>query len=284
MPVVRVTGWEGDDILGTVAGARRGAGLPRRCSSRAIRTPTSWPASSRAWSPRSKGITDVAIYGPAEVRGALRRDARAVHRLPGPEGRQLRQHPRRAGRGRQDARRSCCSAYGSLEGIYEHIDELQGQAEGAHRRTTATRRLPAARWRPSCATWTSRLTLEARGVSGVRARQAVTEAFSEVSLQCAPDARAQAGGRGPRARRSRHRGRPGRCTAKRPTKLVDAAVESGEQVGVAFVDAEQESLFGGGSVAGGVRFARGLRRVRRRRGVLAACAPGRAAVTSPRSM
>ena len=31
-------------------------------------------------------------------------------------------------------------------------------------------------------------------------------------------------------------------------KLVDAVLESGEQVGVAIVDPEQESLFGGGSV------------------------------------
>ena len=39
-----VKGWEGDDILGTVARARRAAGLRDAAGDRATRTPTSWPS------------------------------------------------------------------------------------------------------------------------------------------------------------------------------------------------------------------------------------------------
>ena len=129
----------------------------------------------------SKGITDVAIYGPGEVRERYGVDACAVPRFPGAEGRQRpTTSPACPGVGDKTAAK-LLGAYGSLEGIYEHIDELRRQAEGAHRRTTATRRSPAARWRPSCATSISRSDLEGAAFPSFDARRRVTEAFSEVS-------------------------------------------------------------------------------------------------------
>ncbi len=131
IPVVKVPGWEGDDILGTIAARDEALGYETllvtgdkdayQLASELTRIVTT-----------KKGITDVTINGPAEVEERYGVTPGPVHRLPGAYGRQLRQHPRRA-RHRAEDRHEASADLRVDGGHLRARGGAQGQAEGEHR-------------------------------------------------------------------------------------------------------------------------------------------------------
>ena len=132
VPVIRVKGWEGDDVLGTVSARDEELGYETLLVSGdkdvyQLVTDRTHVVTTK------KGITDVAIYGPTEVEKRYG-DARAVPRLLGPEGRFVRQHSRRARHWRQDRR----EASAELRQHRRHLRQprqAQGQAAAKPYRT-----------------------------------------------------------------------------------------------------------------------------------------------------
>ena len=96
----------------------------------------------------------MAIYGPAEVeeRYGVRPD-QFIDFL-GLKGDSSDNIPGVPGIGDKGAAK-LLQAYGSLEGIYEHVDELKGKQK---ERIVENKDMAflAGRWPPSCAIWTSR--------------------------------------------------------------------------------------------------------------------------------
>ena len=81
IPVVRVAGWEGDDILGTVSARDEALGY-RTLLVSGDKDVYQLVSELTHVVTTKKGITDVAIYGPARGLRALWRHARPVPRFP----------------------------------------------------------------------------------------------------------------------------------------------------------------------------------------------------------
>ena len=243
IPVVRVAGWEGDDILGTVSARDEQLGYRTLLVSGdkdvyQLCTELTHVVTTR------KGITDVAIYGPGEVRDRYGVGPEQFPDFLGLKGDSSDNIPGVPGVGDKTAAK-LLGTYGSLEGIYEHIDELRGKQKERlveNRDAAFTSRKVATIVRDL----DFELDLEGAAFPAFSA-EAVTEAFSKYRF-------------------SSHLTRVLKLVGKEPVRkqaaievgevyqgadavaLVDAVLASGEQVGCAFVDPEQESLFGGGSV------------------------------------
>lgn len=125
IPVVRISGWEGDDILGTVAARDEELGYETllvtgdkdayQLASELTKIVTT-----------KKGITDVVVYGPEEV---FKRYGVTPGQFPdflGLKGDSSDNIPGVPGIGDKTAAK-LLSAYGSLEGIYENLDKLKGK-------------------------------------------------------------------------------------------------------------------------------------------------------------
>ena len=125
VPVVRVKGWEGDDVLGTIAARDEELGYETllvtgdkdayQLASDLTRIVTT-----------KKGITDVAIYGPAEVEERYGVTPAQFPDFLGLKGDSSDNIPGVPGIGDKGAAR-LLSAYGSIDGIYENLDKLKGK-------------------------------------------------------------------------------------------------------------------------------------------------------------
>ena len=125
VPVVRVKGWEGDDILGTIAARDEALGYETllvtgdkdayQLASDLTRIVTT-----------KKGITDVAIYGPAEVEERYGVTPEQFPDFLGLKGDSSDNIPGVPGIGDKGAAR-LLSAYGSIDGIYANLDKLKGK-------------------------------------------------------------------------------------------------------------------------------------------------------------
>lgn len=125
VPVVRISGWEGDDILGTIAARDEALGYETllvtgdkdayQLASDLTRIVTT-----------KKGVTDIAIYGPDEVKERYGVTPEQVPDFLGLKGDSSDNIPGVPGIGEKTAAK-LLQAYGSLEGLYEHIDELKGK-------------------------------------------------------------------------------------------------------------------------------------------------------------
>ena len=243
IPVVKVPGWEGDDILGTIAARDEALGYETllvtgdkdayQLASELTRIVTT-----------KKGITDVTINGPAEVEERYGVTPAQFIDYLGLMGDSSDNIPGVPGVGDKTAAK-LLGAYGSLEGIYEHIDELRGKQKERmeeNRDAAFTSRKVATIVRDL----DFPLDLEGAAFPAFSA-QAVTEAFSKYRFNAHLTRVLKLVGEAPeRASAAIEVGRV--LHGEEAEKLVDAVLESGEQVGVAIVDPEQESLFGGGSV------------------------------------
>ena len=125
VPVVRIKGWEGDDVLGTIAARDEELGYETLLvtgdkDAYQLATDMTRIVTTK------KGITDVAIYGPAEVleRYGVRPD-QFIDFL-GLKGDSSDNIPGVPGIGDKTAA-NLLQTYGSLEGIYEHVDDLKGK-------------------------------------------------------------------------------------------------------------------------------------------------------------
>ena len=243
IPVVRVMGWEGDDILGTVAARDEALGYRTLLVSGDKDVYQLCSELTHVVTTR-KGITDVAIYGPGEVRERYGVEPSQFPDFLGLKGDSSDNIPGVPGVGDKTAAK-LLGAYGSLEGIYEHIDELRGKQKERmeeNRDAAFTSRKVATIVRDL----DFPLDLEGAAFPAFSA-QAVTEAFSKYRFNAHLTRVLKLVGEAPeRASAAIEVGQV--LHGEEAEKLVDAVLESGEQVGVAIVDPEQESLFGGGSV------------------------------------
>ncbi|MEC4185444.1 DNA polymerase I [Adlercreutzia sp. R21] len=125
VPVVKVPGWEGDDILGTIAARDEALGFETllvtgdkdayQLASDLTRIVTT-----------KKGITDITVNGPAEVVERYGVTPEQFIDFLGLMGDSSDNIPGVPGIGPKTATK-LLQAYGSMEGIYEHIDELKGK-------------------------------------------------------------------------------------------------------------------------------------------------------------
>ena len=125
IPVVKMDGWEGDDILGTVSAKCEAAGDTTLLVSGDKDIYQLVTENTRVVTTR-KGMTDVVVYGPDEV---LERygvtPAQFIDYL-GLQGDTSDNIPGVPGIGPKKAS-GLLQQFGSLEGIYEHLDQLKGK-------------------------------------------------------------------------------------------------------------------------------------------------------------
>ena len=137
VPVVRVKGWEGDDVLGTVARRDEPAGLRDAAGDgRQGRL----PAGQRQDAHRhhEERHHRRGHLRPGRGGGALRRHAGAGARLPGAQGRLVRQHPRRARHRREDRGQAAAAVRVARRPLREP-GRAQRQAARAHPRQQGRR-------------------------------------------------------------------------------------------------------------------------------------------------
>lgn len=125
IPVVRIKGWEGDDILGTIAARDEALGFETLLVT-GDKDAYQLASSKTRIVTTKKGITDVALYGPDEV---LERYGITPEQVPdylGLKGDSSDNIPGVPGIGEKTATK-LLQAYGSLEGLYDNLDKLKGK-------------------------------------------------------------------------------------------------------------------------------------------------------------
>ncbi|MCI8425603.1 MAG: DNA polymerase I [Adlercreutzia sp.] len=244
VPVVKVPGWEGDDILGTIAARDEALGYETllvtgdkdayQLASELTRIVTT-----------KKGITDVTINGPEEV---LERygvtPAQFIDYL-GLMGDSSDNIPGVPGIGPKTATQ-LLQSYGSIEGVYEHLDELKGK-----RRENLENNREGAFLSREIATIVRdldfELDLESASFPAYDAAD-IEEAFGKYQL-ASPMARVlaliDAKPEAPKAKIEVAE----RLSGEAAEREVERAIAAGELIGVAFVDPEQVSLFDEGATA-----------------------------------
>ena len=125
VPVVKVKGWEGDDILGTIAARDEKLGFETllvtgdkdayQLASGATRIVTT-----------KKGVTDIAIYGPDQVEERYGVTPAQFPDFLGLMGDSSDNSPGVPGIGAKGAAK-LLQRFGTMEGIYEHLSELKGK-------------------------------------------------------------------------------------------------------------------------------------------------------------
>lgn len=125
VPVVRVKGWEGDDVLGTITARDEALGFETllvtgdkdayQLVSDLTRVVTT-----------KKGITDVAIYGPAEVEERYGVTPAQFPDFLGLKGDSSDNIPGVPGVGDKGAAK-LLQTFGSMDGIYANLDKLKGK-------------------------------------------------------------------------------------------------------------------------------------------------------------
>ena len=239
IPVVKVPGWEGDDILGTVSARDEALGYKTLLVSGdkdvyQLVTDLTHVVTTK------KGITDVAIYGPDEVRERYGVGPEQFPDFLGLKGDTADNIPGVPGVGDKTAAK-LLSAYGSLEGIYEHTDELKGK----QKEKIETNRDQAFLSRKVATIIRDvdfELDLE-RVAWPAFSVEKVTEAFSNVRFSAHLTRVLKLVGATVAREAAKVSWEPV-CRGDEALSLVDAAVSAGERIGVAFLDPEQESLFG----------------------------------------
>ena len=244
IPVVKVPGWEGDDILGTIAARDEELGFETllvtgdkdayQLATEATRIVTT-----------KKGITDITVNGPVEVEERYGVTPAQFIDYLGLMGDSSDNIPGVPGIGPKTATK-LLQAYGSIEGIYEHIGELKGkQRENLenNRETAFLSREIATIVRDL----DFPLDLENASFPAFDAAD-VEEAFGKYQL-ASPLARVLSLiDAEPPSRELEFSFAPELRGAEGAAE-IERAIAAGETVGVAFVDPEQVSLFNDGATA-----------------------------------
>ena len=242
IPVVKVPGWEGDDILGTIAARDEALGYETllvtgdkdayQLASELTRIVTT-----------KKGITDVTINGPAEVEERYGVTPAQFIDYLGLMGDGSDNIPGVPGIGPKTATK-LLQTYGSMEGIYEHVGELKGKQKENIENNRETAFLSR-----EIATIVTDLDfpLDLESVSFPAFDAAdVEETFGKYQL-ASPLARVLAMiDAEPPSREAKLEVAP-MLEGDAGAAEVARAVAAGETIGVAFVDPEQVSLFDEGA-------------------------------------
>ena len=244
IPVVRVAGWEGDDILGTVSARDEALGY-RTLLVSGDKDVYQLVSELTHVVTTKKGITDVAIYGPDEV---FERYGVTPAQFPdflGLKGDASDNIPGVPGVGDKTAAK-LLSAYGNLEGIYEHTGELKGkqkekietnrdQAFASRKVATISRNVDF------------ELDLEDAAFPSFDVAR-VTAAFKSVRFNAHLTHVLNLVGEKAPAERAALSWEPVLHGAAAHA-AVKGAIAEGERVGIAFVEPEQASLFDTGAFA-----------------------------------
>ena len=239
VPVVKVPGWEGDDILGTIAARDEALGYETllvtgdkdacQLATELTRVVTT-----------KKGISDVDIMGPAEVMEKYGVAPDQFIDYLGLMGDKSDNIPGVTGIGPKNAT-SLLERFGSIEGIYEHIDELRGK----QRERLEEERDMAFLSRQIATIVTDLdfpLDIEDVQFPSFTADE-VQSAFAEYSLQ-SPLARVlKLAGSVPAAVAALDLGEGDIMRGEAAEELLGAAIAAGELVGVAIDASGQDSLF-----------------------------------------
>ena len=125
IPVVALPGWEGDDILGTVAARDEALGY-RTLLVTGDKDAYQLASDLTQIVTTKKGITDVVVYGPAEVEERYGVKPGQFIDFLGLKGDKADNIPGVPGIGDKKAA-SMLQAYGNLEGIYANLDKFKGK-------------------------------------------------------------------------------------------------------------------------------------------------------------
>ncbi|WP_165044364.1 DNA polymerase I [Adlercreutzia sp. ZJ138] len=240
VPVVRVDGWEGDDVLGTISaeGERLGYQTLLVSGDKDVYQLTS--ELTRVVTTK-KGITDIAVYGPKEV---FERYGVTPEQFPdflGLMGDSSDNIPGVPGIGAKTASK-LLSRFGSLEGIYEHIDELKGK-----QKEHLVDNEQAAYLSREVATIVRDLTVECdleQASFPSFDPKAVAEAFGEYRLNSHLARILKLVGQEPVKKSAELSWEPV-MHGEDAWELLRGACEGAATVGVAFAEPEQTTLFGG---------------------------------------
>jgi DNA polymerase-1 len=125
VPIVELEGWEGDDILGTLAKRGREAGI-RVLLVTGDRDAFQLVGDGVSVVTTRKGITDIAVYGPDEVLERYGVTAAQVPDFLGLKGDTSDNIPGVPGVGEKTAAK-LLQEYGSLDAVLEHAGEIKGK-------------------------------------------------------------------------------------------------------------------------------------------------------------
>ena len=125
IPVVSIKGWEGDDILGTIAARDEDLGYETLLVT-GDKDAYQLASSLTRIVTTKRGITDVVIYGPEEVEERYGVTPEQFIDFLGLKGDKSDNIPGVPGIGDKKAA-AMLQAYGNLEGIYENLDKFKGK-------------------------------------------------------------------------------------------------------------------------------------------------------------
>ena len=244
VPVVKVPGWEGDDVLGTVAARNEELGFTSLLVTGDKDACQLASALTRIVTTK-KGITDVVVMGPDEVYEKYGVTPEQFPDFLGLMGDSSDNIPGVPGIGPKTATK-LLQKYGTLAGIYDHLGELKGK-----QLENLTNNREAAYLSREVATIVRDLDfpldLEAAAFPSFDPAR-VEESFGRYRMQShLPRVLKLAGAEVARPQAKQPfepvlRGQDAR-------KLVEEALASGEMLGVAFDEPEQASLFDAGVTA-----------------------------------
>ena len=246
VPVVRIKGWEGDDVLGSIAAMDEALGYETllvtgdkdayQLVSELTRVVTT-----------KKGISDVAVYGPAEVEERYGVTPEQFPDFLGLKGDSSDNIPGVPGIGDKGAAK-LLQNFGSIDGIYENLDKLKGKqlqnlVENEEAAFTSRRVATIAR------DLAIDIDLEAAAFPAFD-EEAVVEAFNALRFNAhLSKVLALAGADASLAAPTRLELPDAPVlTGDEAEAALDAAIEGGVMVGVEFYRPAQESLFEPASV------------------------------------
>ena len=125
VPVVRVKGWEGDDVLGTVAARDEALGYETYLVT-GDKDAYQLVSDLTKVVTTKKGISDVVVYGPAEVEERYGVTPAQFPDFLGLKGDSSDNIPGVPGIGDKGAAK-LLQNFGSIDGIYENLDKLKGK-------------------------------------------------------------------------------------------------------------------------------------------------------------
>lgn len=125
VPVIKIPGWEGDDILGTIAARDEDLGFETLLVT-GDKDAYQLASDLTQVVTTKKGITDIALYGPVEVVERYGIEPAQVPDFLGLKGDSSDNIPGVPGIGEKTAAK-LLQEYGTLEGLYDNLDKLKGK-------------------------------------------------------------------------------------------------------------------------------------------------------------
>ena len=246
IPVVKVPGWEGDDILGTVAARDEAKGYETLLVSgdkdvNQLVTELTHVVTTK------KGITDVVIYDPETVKEKYGITPAQFPDYLGFMGDTSDNIPGVPGIGPKSAQK-LLDRFGTMEGVYENLDQLKGkQLENIR----DNRDLAFLSRKIATIVTDLDFELDVDEVAWPSFKpETVAEAFGAIKFNAHLEKLMRLVGQDAPAQAGQLFEVQEHCAGEAAVALVEAALERGERIAVAFEHPAQESLFSTGATLG----------------------------------